>query len=288
MDCIIACQTICNECPAQENAPPQYPLLSLSKALVARSSHLPQLLNNAPVSLCHRPAPARRFARGLYGVDFRVVLVLFGGQIARRLDHGDLFGGQRRPPLIGIMNILTHSSAFNAASSPLCFIGRTCQAGISFQKPSPLGQCHQHKREGGPIPRFAGTSPRAYRPHLAKNSPLDCFPGARCHCGGEAKIADCGFKASPPQWGGGPRSGSKGHSQLKLTTLPSGEGGLPRPKGLASRRSGKTDEVLGGWLRAFIATEARSIMSGDLISHGKAVTASPKGKPFEHVTLPPG
>ena len=40
MDCIIACQTICNECPAQENASPQYPLLSLPKALVACSSHL--------------------------------------------------------------------------------------------------------------------------------------------------------------------------------------------------------------------------------------------------------
>ena len=24
------------------------------------------------------------------------------------------------------------------------------------------------------------------RPHLAENSPPDCFPGARCHCGGEA------------------------------------------------------------------------------------------------------
>ena len=45
-------------------------------------------------------------------------------------------------------------------------------------------------------------------------------------------------------------------------------------------RSGKTDEVLGGWLRAFIAIEAPSMMSGDLISHGKAVTASPEGKPF--------
>ena len=38
--------------------------------------------------------------------------------------------------------------------------------------------------------------------------------------------------------------------------FPLGEGGLPR--------SGKTDEVLGGWLRAFIITEAQSIMSGDL------------------------
>ena len=54
--------------------------------------------------------------------------------------------------------------------------------------------------------------------------------------------------------------------------FPLGEGGLPR--------SGKTDEVPGGWFRAFIITEAQSIMSGDLISHGKAVTASPKGKPF--------
>ena len=39
-------------------------------------------------------------------------------------------------------------------------------------------------------------------------------------------------------------------TNLKLTTLPSGEGGLPR--------SGKTDEVFSGWFRAFIATEARS------------------------------
>lgn len=23
-------------------------------------------------------------------------------------------------------------------------------------------------------------------PHLSENSPPDCFPGARCHCGGEA------------------------------------------------------------------------------------------------------
>ena len=32
----------------------------------------------------------------------------------------------------------------------------------------------------------SATSPRAFRPHLAENSTLCCFPGARCHCGGEA------------------------------------------------------------------------------------------------------
>ena len=66
----------------------------------------------------------------------------------------------------------------------------------------------------------------------------------------------------------------------KLTTLPFEEGGLPRPKGLAALRSGETDEVLGSWFHTFIVTEARSKMSGDLISHGKAVTASPEGKAF--------
>ena len=32
----------------------------------------------------------------------------------------------------------------------------------------------------------SATSPRACRPHLAENSTLCRFPGARCHCGGEA------------------------------------------------------------------------------------------------------
>ena len=42
------------------------------------------------------------------------------------------------------------------------------------------------KRWGCPIPRCAGTSPRACRHQLTEKCPLDIFPGARCHCGGEA------------------------------------------------------------------------------------------------------
>ena len=37
-----------------------------------------------------------------------------------------------------------------------------------------------------PYPPFGVLLHGPDRPHLAENSPPDCFPGARCHCGGEA------------------------------------------------------------------------------------------------------
>ena len=39
-----------------------------------------------------------------------------------------------------------------------------------------------------------------------ENSPLESFPGARCHCGGEAQLSrGIIFHASPPQWQRAPR-----------------------------------------------------------------------------------
>ena len=63
---------------------------------------------------------------------------------------------------------------------------------------------------GTPIPRCAGTSPRACRHQLTEKCPLDIFPGARCHCGGEAWMV-------LPVRGGG-YEGMRGSRKLCLPT----------------------------------------------------------------------
>ena len=45
-----------------------------------------------------------------------------------------------------------------------------------------------------PFHRKRSPSPGACRPVLAENSPPDCSPGARTHCGGEAQNVDAAQK----------------------------------------------------------------------------------------------